>query len=60
MRSLPIDGRLGNYGIHVAAAGKTNSGKLGSGSFTVAEYRAPTFRVDLLAGKSEIFWLASR
>jgi len=48
---VPADGRLGSYDVRAEQSG----GGTWSGSFTVAEYRAPTFRVDLLAGKSEIF-----
>jgi uncharacterized protein YfaS (alpha-2-macroglobulin family) len=50
---VPKDGRLGGYNITTAQPGAASQGTW-SGFFTVAEYRAPTFRVDLLAGKSEL------
>ncbi len=49
---VPADGRLGEYSISIEqpSIGHGNW----SGFFTVAEYRAPTFRVDLLAPKSQL------
>ncbi len=51
--AVPTEGRLGSYDVVAVQPGASGGGSW-VGSFNVAEYRAPTFRVDLLAGKSAI------
>ena len=52
---LPPGGHLGYHSIRVVPQGHDGSGRMTVyGSFDVQEYRAPTFKVDVRAGKGEV------
>ncbi|MBS2022293.1 MAG: Ig-like domain-containing protein [Deltaproteobacteria bacterium] len=54
---IPKEAKLGGFSMHATDVGAKGKGSQGewSGNFRVAEYRAPTFRVDVLTPKAQLF-----